>query len=150
MVRAVPHIIVAPGQAVRISRDTILVCLVFRTGEVFKGGEERCVCTCRECFLISSDRQYEYEEEFGLELYEDGRQPSSPSFRYPLIARKSSARHRTMMALPGPFLLRQCHLRLRRFPRPGRVGQTSRYHWTGQCAGRTGRVGWTGRIRRAG
>ena len=42
MVRVVPHI-VAPGQAVRISRDTILVCFVLRTGEIFKGGETVCV-----------------------------------------------------------------------------------------------------------
>ena len=52
MVRVVPHI-VAPGQAVRISRGTILVCFVQQTGEIFKGGETVCVCVLALIFHYS-------------------------------------------------------------------------------------------------
>ena len=56
MVRAVPHI-VAPGQAVRLSRGTILVCFVQQTGEIFKGGENAV------CVYVQRASMSEYGED---------------------------------------------------------------------------------------
>ena len=51
--RAVPHL-VAPAQAHRISRDTILLRFVFQAGETFKGGETVCVPGLLLCLYVRS------------------------------------------------------------------------------------------------
>ena len=56
LVRAVPHI-VAPGQAVRLSCGTILVCFVQQTGEIFKGGENAV------CVYVQRASMSEYGED---------------------------------------------------------------------------------------
>ena len=107
MVRAVPHI-VAPGQAVRLSRGTILVCFVQQTGEIFKGGENAV------CVYVQRASMSEYgEDKQGFDdqaSYEDGRRsysrspPPPPSFRGRPPGRRSPSRSppRRQSSTPSP------------------------------------------------